>query len=61
MSMDHPISGDSRPQSSAKPVPGSADGGLPSAPSMQPIVLHVRCPHCHNPIAIVDTDPLADV
>ena len=23
--------------------------------------MHVRCPHCHNPVEIVDEDPLAKV
>ena len=23
--------------------------------------LHIRCPHCHNPIEVVDTDPLTDI
>ena len=23
--------------------------------------MHIRCPHCHNPIEVVDTDPLIDI
>jgi serine/threonine protein kinase len=23
--------------------------------------MHIRCPHCHNPIEVVDTDPFTDV
>ena len=23
--------------------------------------MHVRCPHCHNPIEVVDDAPLADI
>ena len=23
--------------------------------------MHIRCPHCHNPIEVVESDPLTDV
>jgi hypothetical protein len=23
--------------------------------------MHIRCPHCHNPIEVVDADPITDV
>jgi WD40 repeat protein/ribosomal protein S27E len=33
-------------------------GGLPPP---QPHAIHIRCPHCHNPIEVVDADPLTDI
>ena len=27
----------------------------------QPHAIHIRCPHCHNRVEIVDADPLADI
>ena len=25
------------------------------------LAMHIRCPHCHNPIEVVDADPLTDI
>ena len=36
--------------------PAPADRPVPS-----PRALHIRCPHCHNPVEVVDADPLTDI
>ncbi|MGA2258484.1 MAG: serine/threonine-protein kinase, partial [Thermoguttaceae bacterium] len=30
-------------------------------PFVARLAMHVRCPHCHDPVTVVDTDPLTDV
>lgn len=35
------------------------EAGLPDAGGFP--ALHVRCPHCHNPVEIVDDQPLKEI
>jgi tRNA A-37 threonylcarbamoyl transferase component Bud32 len=56
---DGPLSNDPAATQSFRrePVPGSPDAAGPAFAA----ALRVRCPHCHNPIELVDDAPLAEI